>query len=221
MTTRRIAHALFYAVAIVVITIAIALHVRRLFEEKVEPTVPFQQDTATARAWVDFLSAANVLDVGEKGVRAALQRTLEGVTPLRPGVRTVYDTIIDSIPVPVFVHVGIKGQTKLVFTYLTPDRSGGFRPVRDSAITITNCDERLDFVAGKAICDPARAGHLGAFIELGLSLPFLTPPHADSLGVQPRVGLQWRPHYRSADGADLSIDLDRRVVLRARKGIWF
>ena len=212
----------FIWVGVVLIVIAIARVVHIALTPQPAPT-PLRTDTASAESWRQVTLALGKMYAGQRGLATRLREQLEGVKKLRPGVRTVYDTLTDSISYPVFVHVGITNDRDVVLHYLVPD-SGGFRPVRDSAISLPNCDERLDFYNGEIRCDPARLGHFGLFAgaEASSSLSRWPPIWArDSLGLEAQLGLQWRPSYRSASGAQLYISQTRRLTVHGWKGVWF
>lgn len=214
-----------WVLASLIIWLIVGLTIRSLRRHGDEDTTPLRTDTATAIAYRKTIDDLERKFAEKTGMLASVQRELEGIRKLRPGVRTVYDTTFDTIPMPVFVHVGIRNGNEATALYLVPDSNGGFRPVRDSAINFTNCDERLDFYNGKVRCDPARLGHLGLFVGVGASTRVVgfSPPFlaTDSLDFTARVGIKWRPNYRSPTELQLSIDQRRRTELWFEKGVWF
>lgn len=184
----------------------LCLHVGRCSGEKSAgpPIEIVRVDTVAAAQYREMWKRAEARNLG-------LVAMLEGVKQLAPQTRTVYDTIIKEITVPVAEQVVISGG-RAEAVILQPD-SGGFQPVRDS-YRIGNCDDRLEFIRGKFICDPARLGHLTLFARVGVSVGTNVP----SLGTLAQAGLHWQPHYKSTFAAELYGDGHGRATLTFRTG---
>jgi hypothetical protein len=172
-----------------------------------EPVEIVRVDTVSAagyrRLWEDA-------EKSNKGLRAKL----EGVKKLTPQTRTVYDTIIKEIKIPVAERVVITGGSAETVT-LRPD-SAGFRPIRER-FAIKNCDDRLEYVRGDIICDPARLGHLTIFARVGAASSLSNGmPDLAALG---HGGLHWQPYYRSVLAVELYGDGNGRAHLALRTGL--
>lgn len=202
-TTRR---AILSALKIVCVAfIAITLYAN--LGPEPEPVEIVRTDTATAagyrKLWED-----------EKKANEGLRAKLEGVRKLTPLTRTVYDTTVQTITVPVVERVVVAGgQAESVV--LRPD-SGGFVPVRER-FKIRNCDDRLEFVRGETICDPARFGHLTLFARVGAysRVADIQP----GIGAVLHAGLHWQPYYRSPQSIELFGDGNGSVYLTGRTGL--
>lgn len=208
---------LYLAVLVTLLLSAIAFSVWRQCAPTPTPAIP--PDTVGAVVWRSraleaegrYAAAAHELH-GARGLIAFFGAKLRDQDATRARIKTVYDTTVTTDTVG--LAVTIAGSSLVLDVGLPSGTPGAVHPATTAPVDVGRCDDGLQIVGTKVLCDKPRFGHL----ELGVA------PRAEfsatGLALQPVTAYaRWTSSFRSTFELSADASLDGSWRITARKGI--